>query len=77
LTSAERPQLAHDAVSMRTPLARMLARVMDGPGGALIGSGHVRFFAGAGRLAAAWARALISARPIGGLPTGVGAERAG
>ena len=32
LTSAERPQLAHDAVTMRTPFWRMLASVIGGPG---------------------------------------------
>jgi hypothetical protein len=32
LTSTERPQLAHDAVTMRTPFKRMLARVIGGPG---------------------------------------------
>jgi hypothetical protein len=32
LTSAERPQLAQVAVTARTPLARMLARVIGGPG---------------------------------------------
>ena len=32
LTSAERPQFAHDALTERTPFKRMLARVMGGPG---------------------------------------------
>jgi hypothetical protein len=32
LTSADRPQLAQVAVTLRTPLARMLAKVMGGPG---------------------------------------------
>jgi hypothetical protein len=30
LTSAERPQLAHEAVTLRTPFWRMLARVIGG-----------------------------------------------
>ena len=32
LTSAERPQLAHAAMTERTPFKRMLPRVMGGPG---------------------------------------------
>jgi hypothetical protein len=32
LTLAERPQLAHDAMTERTPFSRMLARVIGGPG---------------------------------------------